>query len=274
MARAVASEASDGGDEVTSSPKNKSTNGKKASMAPDDEVSEAQPNDTSDAGSADDSEYEIESIVTSKRSGTGFTYLVSWKGYTAEHNSWVDEKDAGNANDLIAEYWSKQPKEKKGRKSVDKPKTASKAGRKSTTRDTSGEAQSTSAAKKRARSKVQKDGSDDEADSDRGRARVTKKARKSTGAKKSSDVVMDIDDDIGDMNQYMQHESWEKLIKSVDTVEKGPDDQLYVFFTLKADNERHRQLSAVCKKRFPLLLLDFYEGHLRWKQVDEADTDA
>jgi hypothetical protein len=24
-----------------------------------------------------------------------WTYLVSWKGYTADHNSWVDENDAG-----------------------------------------------------------------------------------------------------------------------------------------------------------------------------------
>jgi len=24
-----------------------------------------------------------------------WTYLVGWKGYTAEHNSWVDEGDAG-----------------------------------------------------------------------------------------------------------------------------------------------------------------------------------
>jgi hypothetical protein len=43
---------------------------------------------------------------------------------------------------------------------------------------------------------------------------------------------MDVDNGIGDMDKYMQHESWEKLIKSVDTVEKGSDDKLYVFFTL------------------------------------------
>jgi hypothetical protein len=34
------------------------------------------------------------------------------------------------------------------------------------------------------------------------------------------------------MEKYMQEESWEKLIKNVDTVERGPDDKLYVFFTL------------------------------------------
>jgi len=30
----------------------------------------------------------------------------------------------------------------------------------------------------------------------------------------------------------MDLESWEKLIKSVDTVEKGDDGHLYVYFTL------------------------------------------
>jgi hypothetical protein len=47
-----------------------------------------------------------------------------------------------------------------------------------------------------------------------------------------SPAAMDVDNDIGDMEQYMHHESWEKLIKTVDTVGKGPDNKLYVFFTL------------------------------------------
>jgi len=272
MARVETTEVSDSDNEAVSSTKNKSTNGKKVSMAPEDDVSEEQVGDGSDEGSADGSEYEIESIVSAQRNGSGFSYLVSWKGYGEEHNSWVDDKDAGNANDLIAEYWAKRSKEKKGRKSVDKPKSASKAGRKSAARDTSVEVSST---KKRARSKAKKDGSDVEEDSDRGRPKTAKKSRKSTGAKSSSSaMVMDVDNDIGDMEKYMHHESWEKLIKSVDTVEKGSDDKLYVFFTLKTDNERHRQPSEVCKQRFPLHLIQFYEGHLRWKMVDEADIDA
>ncbi|KIM88205.1 hypothetical protein PILCRDRAFT_814109 [Piloderma croceum F 1598] len=271
MARAETVDNSDTEKEVVSPSKKKSTNGKEASMAPEDNLSEEQVDDASDAGSADGSEYEIESIIAAKRNGEFWTYLVSWKGYTAEHNSWVDENDAGNATDLIAEYWAHNTKDKKSKKSIDKPKTAAKAGRKSAARDTSVEAPSTSASKKRGR-KPKKDDSDDEADSDKERPKTAKKPRKSAGTKVSaSPAVMDVDDDIGDMDKYMHHESWEKLIKTVDTVEKGPDDRLYVFFTLKADNERHRQVSEVCKKRFPQHLLDFYEGHLRWKMIDEAD---
>jgi len=243
-------------------------------MAPADE--EVGDGDGSAEGSGgEESEYEIESIIDAKRGGNGpgFAYLVSWKGYSAEHNSWVDQDDAGNAGDLIAEYWKKNSKDKKGRKSVDKPKAA----RKSVARDASADV-SSSVAKKRGRTKV-KDDSDVEAESDGGKAKV-KRAKKSTSGTKTtkSSSSMDVDgvdaDDIGQMENYMELESWEKLIKSVDTVEKGDDGHLYVYFTLKTDGERHRQRSDVCKQRFPLQLINFYEGHLRWKQVDGTDTDA
>jgi len=274
MARARAAEPSDSENEAVSSPKAKSTNGSKQSMAPDQVEDVA---DGSAEGSGDEeSEYEIESIIDAKRGGygPGFAYLVSWKGYSADHNSWVEDKDAGNAGDLIAEYWKKNSKDKKGRKSIDKPK----GGRKSVARDASAEV-STSAAKKRGRKKGDTDG---EGESEEGEPKV-KRAKKSTGetkaAKKSSATTsMDVDeinvDEIGTMEKYMELESWEKLIKTVDTVEKGDDNQLYVYFTLKTDDERQRQRSDICKQRFPLHLINFYEGHLRWKQIDETDTDA
>ena len=71
MARVETTEVSDSDNEVVSSAKNKSTNGKKVSMAPpEDNVSEEQVDDGSDEGSADGSEYEIESIVAAQRNGT------------------------------------------------------------------------------------------------------------------------------------------------------------------------------------------------------------
>lgn len=122
----------------------------------------------------------------------------------------------------------KHSKDKKSRKSLDKPKS----GRKSVARDASAEV-STSGAKKRGR-KV-KDGSDDvEVESGGGKSRVMKRARKNTGDMISASMDVDVAnlDDVGEMENYMELESWEKLIKSVDTVEKGDDDQLYVYFTL------------------------------------------
>jgi hypothetical protein len=74
MARAQATEISDSENEVVSSPKNKSTSGKQTSMAEGD-LSEEQVDEGSDAGSAEGSEYEIESIITAKRSGSVSFYL-------------------------------------------------------------------------------------------------------------------------------------------------------------------------------------------------------
>jgi len=271
MAKVEATAISDSDNEVevVSPEKKQPANGEKASMAPEEAPSEEQVDDGSDEGSADGSEYEIESVISAKRTNTGFTYLVSWKGYSADHNSWVEDRDAGNATDLIAEYWAHTSKEKKSRKSLEKPKTV-KGGHKS-----SGDASalpSAATSKKRNRTKVKKDDSDDESDGDQERPKTAKKPRKSTGVKRSfSPAAMDVDNSIGDMEKYMHHESWEKLVKSVDTVEQGEDGKLYVFFTLKADNERHKQPSMVCKKRFPEHMIDFYEGHLRWKVVDEVE---
>jgi hypothetical protein len=73
---AAATEISDSEHEAVSVPKSKSTNGKKGSMAPEDDQSEEQVDEGSDAGSADGSEYEIESIISAKRSGAvSFSFL-------------------------------------------------------------------------------------------------------------------------------------------------------------------------------------------------------
>ncbi len=34
-------------------------------------------------------------------------YFVKWKGWTREHNSWVRDKEMGNAQEAIEEYEGK-----------------------------------------------------------------------------------------------------------------------------------------------------------------------
>ena len=68
MARARATEPSDSENEVVSSPKTKSANGSKQAMAPAEQVEEV--GEGSEEGSGEE-EYEIESIIDSKRGGYG-----------------------------------------------------------------------------------------------------------------------------------------------------------------------------------------------------------
>ena len=46
-------------------------------------------------------EWEVERILRKNKRGD---YLVKWKGFGPEHNSWVKRDDIANAPDLVAEY--------------------------------------------------------------------------------------------------------------------------------------------------------------------------
>ncbi|SJL16681.1 uncharacterized protein ARMOST_20210 [Armillaria ostoyae] len=62
----------------------------------------------------DEEQWELKEILDSKTckvrakrgqpSTTVIDYFVKWKGWTREHNSWVAEKDMGNAQEAIANY--------------------------------------------------------------------------------------------------------------------------------------------------------------------------
>jgi len=217
----------------------------------------------------EEEEYEIEGIMDSQRASKGkFRYFVKWKGYDESHNSWVEEDDAGNATELINTYW----RSIKGKKAAGR-KSAAPASEK-------GSESSTSAAKKRGRTSAKQESDIEEID-DGERLSAAKKARKSNGTSKSvkkseSVAPMEVDESetehVGDMSKYAKYQSWEKLIKSIDTVEKGDDGDLLVYFTMKQNSDKHVQPSSVCREKFPQLLLEFYESHLRWKQVESGDT--
>jgi len=261
---------SDGDQEVAKITKGKSVKGTTAGTK-----QEPSEEENTEEGDEEEEEYEIEVIIDSQRSGKGkFRYFVKWKGYDEKHNSWVEEDDAGNAGDLIDQYWRTSKKKAAGRKSG--------ASAASGTSEKESET-STSAVKKRGRSSAKQE-SDVGDVSDGDRLSAAKKARKSNGTAKNrkksvSTAPMDVDEDndierMADMSKYLNFESWEDLILSVDTVEK--DDQglgLMVYFTMKKGKDRHVQPSHVCRKKFPQLLLEFYEEHLRWKQV-ETEEDA
>lgn len=116
--------------------------------------------------------------------------------------------------------------------------------------DLSDAAATTTAPKKRGRKAVNKEDSDEDMEKDKpesASARVTKKARKNTTEKSAdkpkrkaqstastrtaSPIPVEGDEVAISMAKYMNQESWEDLIATVDTVERV-GEELYIYFTL------------------------------------------
>ncbi len=53
-------------------------------------------------------EYKVEKILNSRVFHWQFQYLVKWKGYSAEHNSWEKAADV-HAPQLVNEYYQENP---------------------------------------------------------------------------------------------------------------------------------------------------------------------
>lgn len=225
-------------------------------------------------GDEQDEEYEIEEVIDSKKGHFDdgkFGYFVKWKGYPSEDNSWVHEDDAANAQDLITKYWENKRRASKGgpRKPADAAKPT--AGRKSTTAvEVSRE--HTPPAKKRGRPKKgDLDGQSEEQDasSDDDEARAKKKPRKSQGAsaKKVTKQLAEDEEEVtfGSMKKHMTIASWENLVETIDTIERGDEGDLYVYFKIKHSDVRMREVSRLCAQKFPQKLIKFYESNLRWR---------
>ncbi|KAI6001191.1 hypothetical protein EDD15DRAFT_2361548 [Pisolithus albus] len=225
-------------------------------------------------------EYEIEAILDAKKGqfpGGRMGYLVKWKNYSAEHNSWVDEDDAGNARELIDDFWAQRRRNKPGpRKSEpikSKPRNlAAKVSRKSLAQESSPETEAPS--KKRGRPKKTMPESDAEMVTDDEESRATKKARKSEGTSRKAADKSESGEEVvvGDMKKHMQIASWEHLVETVDTVERNADGDLFVYFTLKNAMGRKRENSRICAEKFPQKLIKFYESNLRWK-IENGEGD-
>jgi len=233
--------------------------------------------------SGEDSEvYEIESILDAKRGATGSArigYLVKWKGYPDEENSWVDERDAVGAKELITEYWSRQGKkkgDKGGRKSDPKPKAPT---RRPVTASIETTPEPTQATRKRGRDRLKvKPDSDDESTGEEEVTSPKKRGRKSNGTTRKASPPpassSDSDSPIVEllepsaMKKWGNLPSWERHVEVIDTVEKTEEGRLFVYFKLKGEKTACKENSDVCRDKFPQTLLRFYESHLKWKESD------
>lgn len=59
-----------------------------------------------DTGTSESEHYEVEEIVSHKKTGNGYEYLLKWKGYSSSENTWQSEEDL-DCPDLVAAYWKK-----------------------------------------------------------------------------------------------------------------------------------------------------------------------
>lgn len=279
MPRAAA--ASDSDSERATKSNRKSVSATKAfrTKKPEEDVEVNEGSEGEEEG--EEEEYEIEKILDAKLGtfdGGRMGYLVKWKGYSEENNSWVDEKDAENAQVLIDDYWRNHKQKKFARKSAG---TASKAStakprKSSTLREESSEVEDTRPKKRGRPSKAKPVEKEEDQDEDVEK-QVPKRARKSTGnksAKAASPMDLDEDEDVPvfrDMKTWKNSATWEHIVDSIDTVERDAEGQLLVYFTLKNNQGRARESSTLCKEKMPRKLLDFYERNLRWRTSDEME---
>ncbi|KZP01897.1 hypothetical protein CALVIDRAFT_21070 [Calocera viscosa TUFC12733] len=95
-------------------------------VSEDEQMADADEQEGGADSDETESEYEIEAILNAEMgmftpSLQGeYAYFVSWKGYPAEENSWVSQEDAGNAMELIEEYWKTRPKKEAAKPSSNK----------------------------------------------------------------------------------------------------------------------------------------------------------
>jgi hypothetical protein len=54
-------------------------------------------------------EYEVEAILDIRRQGRGFQYLVKWKGYSYEHNTWEPRGNLTNSMNAVEEFHHRNP---------------------------------------------------------------------------------------------------------------------------------------------------------------------
>jgi hypothetical protein len=53
-------------------------------------------------------EYEVEKVIGERKKRGGVHYLVKWKGYETEHNTWEPKQNLKNAQEAIKDYLKRQ----------------------------------------------------------------------------------------------------------------------------------------------------------------------
>lgn len=65
-------------------------------------------------------EFEVEKILRSKRSGRELLYLVTWKGFGEEDNSWQPAANLTGCQELVEEFHKRNPRSPKPKSLITK----------------------------------------------------------------------------------------------------------------------------------------------------------
>ena len=191
-----------------------------------------------------------------------------------------DPRSSG-AKELIAEYWlrhGKKKSERAGRKSDPKPKAPPRRPVAASVETTPEPASTTTKKRGRGRPKSKVDSDDEGADEEDGRSR--KRGRKSNGiTRKASPSPASSSDRASESIQTFEPSaikkwgglpSWEQHLEDIDTVERTPDGELFIYFKLfvicfsacamsdrlvmscrKGEKVPCKENSRICAEKFP-----------------------
>ncbi|KAG9123334.1 hypothetical protein FRC07_015074 [Ceratobasidium sp. 392] len=235
-----------------------------------EEVVEEAP--VSEQEEEDEEGYEVESILNAKYAYNKrgkWSYFVHWKGYGSEEDMWIDEDDAGGAEELIQEWHEKNdmPRDGKGKKkpAAKKPRGSAAAA----TKDKKRKASSTDG--------MEVDSPEaEEPPAKKPAKRSTKPAPASPEPEpepEASDADAEGDVEFAAMDEFMTKANWEKVIKSIETVEGGNGEPLVALITRK-DGLKSKCETAILAERCPQLLIEFYERHLKWRPGAEGEGEG
>ncbi|KAF9146387.1 hypothetical protein BGX30_000733 [Mortierella sp. GBA39] len=266
--------------------------------------------DGDEDGAVDDVEYEVERVVGHKRAGRGrhgtLSYLIKWKGYDSDANSWVEGSDV-NCLELLDEYWQRY-EQAGGRKSDTQGDESNLAKRKavgsssglSSRGQESNRGQAVAAKKRRIRSRSSDDYTGDEpeedgehkADSDSrsdASERVNtedkddenkldtevERTRRSTESNEQQiseiDEIEECDEEEGgNWSPPEDWASWGNHIDYIRAIMQSNDTRLAVFLRWKNGRETTHDIE-VAHEKFPLLLIRYYENHLRFLRIADQN---
>ncbi|KZT54943.1 hypothetical protein CALCODRAFT_370405 [Calocera cornea HHB12733] len=246
----------------------------------DEEMADADEEEGEGDSEEGESEYEIEAILGHKMgmfTPGEYAYYVSWKGYPAEENSWVSQDDAGNAMELITEYWKTRPKREVPQKSSSAKKRGSSVSKRDSSvskrdssvskREASVKRESSAGRGRKSTTRIASDDSDIEVlDKGEEKTSVTRRrsvvtSPKTTGTAASvNDVVSDDDDKL-----VKKAKANGKLIRSAKKAKEEKEDE---------ESETHVGTAVDADDDYPALPdMSPYMHQLNWEQlVTSVDT--